>query len=155
MPAFPRAGAVLALALVLALGGAFAAALPATATAQAAGEATTTPLGLKMIDTKVGTGAQPKKGQTVVVDYTGWLYENGVKGKKFDSSLDRGYPFMFKLGKGEVIQGWDDGVATMKIGGKRTLIIPPILGYGSRGAGGSIPPNATLMFDVELLDVKG
>jgi len=155
MPAFPRAGAVLALALVLALGGAFAAALPATATAQAAGETTTTPLGLKMIDTKVGTGAQPKKGQTVVVDYTGWLYENGVKGKKFDSSLDRGYPFMFKLGKGEVIQGWDDGVATMKVGGKRTLIIPPILGYGSRGAGGSIPPNATLMFDVELLDVKG
>jgi peptidylprolyl isomerase len=154
MPAFPRAGAVLALALVLALGGALAAALPTTAMSQTAGQTTTTPLGLKMIDTKVGTGVQPTKGQTVVVDYTGWLYENGVKGQKFDSSLDRGYPFMFKLGKGEVIQGWDDGVATMKVGGKRTLIVPPAIGYGTRGAG-SIPPNATLMFDVELLDVKG
>jgi peptidylprolyl isomerase len=123
--------------------------------AQTAGETMTTPLGLKMIDTKVGTGAQPTKGQTVVVNYTGWLYDNGVKGQKFDSSLDRGYPFMFKIGQGEVIQGWDDGVATMKVGGKRTLIIPPALGYGSRGAGGAIPPNATLMFDVELLEVKG
>jgi peptidylprolyl isomerase len=115
----------------------------------------TTPLGLKITDTKVGTGAEPQKGQTVVVDYTGWLYVNGAKGTKFDSSLDRGYPFMFKLGLGEVIQGWDDGVATMKVGGKRTLVIPPNLGYGSRGAGGVIPPNATLIFDVELLGVKG
>jgi peptidylprolyl isomerase len=154
MPAFPPAGAVLALALVTALGGAFAAAT-LTATAQTAGTITTTPLGLKMIDTKVGTGAQPKKGQTVVVDYTGWLYENGAKGKKFDSSLDRGYPFMFKLGLGEVIQGWDDGVATMKVGGKRTLIIPPAIAYGTRGAGADVPPNATLMFDVELLDIQG
>jgi peptidylprolyl isomerase len=154
MLTFPRAGAALALALATALGGAFAAALPA-AMAQTAGETMTTPLGLKMIDTKVGTGAQPTKGQTVVVNYTGWLYDNGVKGQKFDSSLDRGYPFMFKIGQGEVIQGWDDGVATMKVGGKRTLIIPPALGYGSRGAGGAIPPNATLMFDVELLEVKG
>lgn len=154
MPALTRLGAVPALALVLALAGLAGGALPTTAAAQAEGNVVTTPLGLKLIDTKVGTGAQPKKGQTVVVDYTGWLYENGAKGAKFDSSVDRGYPFMFKLGKGEVIQGWDDGVATMKVGGKRTLIIPPAFGYGARGAGGSIPPNATLMFDVELLDIK-
>jgi peptidylprolyl isomerase len=141
------------LALSLAAGLAAAAALPGTAAEE--GNTVTTPLGLKMIDTKVGTGAQPKKGQTVVVDYTGWLYENGAKGAKFDSSVDRGYPFMFKIGKGEVIQGWDDGVASMKVGGKRTLIIPPALGYGTRGTGGTIPPNATLLFEVELLDIKG
>ena len=151
MRAFPRTSAVLALTLAVAMTAALAAAIPM----QAAAEEITTPLGLKMIDSKVGTGAQPKKGQTVVVDYTGWLYENGKKGAKFDSSVDRGYPFMFKIGKGEVIQGWDQGVASMKVGGKRTLIIPPILGYGNRGAGGSIPPNATLIFDVELLDIKG
>ena len=86
--------------------------------------------------------------------YTGWLYENGVKGKKFDSAVDRGQPFPFKIGAGEVIKGWDEGVASMKVGGKRTLIIPPQLGYGARGAGGVIPPNATLMFDVELIGVK-
>ncbi len=86
--------------------------------------------------------------------YTGWLYENGTKGAKFDSSLDRGEPFEFPLGAGRVIKGWDEGVAGMKVGGKRTLIIPPQLGYGARGAGGVIPPNATLLFDVELLDVK-
>jgi peptidylprolyl isomerase len=154
MPALTRLGAVPALALILALAAFAGGALPTTAAAQAEGNVVTTPLGLKLIDTKVGTGAQPKKGQTVVVDYTGWLYENGAKGAKFDSSVDRGYPFMFKLGKGEVIQGWDDGVATMKVGGKRTLIIPPAFGYGARGAGSSIPPNATLMFDVELLDIK-
>jgi peptidylprolyl isomerase len=130
------------------------AAFPAHAVAQAEGKVTITPLGVKMIDTKVGNGVQPKKGQTVVVNYTGWLYENGKKGKKFDSSVDRGYPFMFKIGTGQVIQGWDDGVATMKVGGKRTLIIPPNMAYGSRGAGGSIPPNATLIFDVGLLGVK-
>lgn len=115
---------------------------------------TTTPSGLQYTDTVVGTGDQPKAGQTCVMHYTGWLYENGQKGKKFDSSLDRGQPFPFKLGAGMVIRGWDEGVATMKIGGKRTLIIPPNLGYGARGAGGVIPPNATLMFDVELLGVK-
>ena len=86
--------------------------------------------------------------------YTGWLYQNGAKGKKFDSSLDRGQPFEFAIGKRQVIGGWDEGVASMKVGGKRTLVIPPDLGYGARGAGGVIPPNATLIFDVELLAVK-
>ena len=117
-------------------------------------KAVTTLSGLKNIDTKVGTGAEPKTGQTVTVHYTGWLYENGEKGKKFDSSKDRGQPFQFKIGVGQVIPGWDEGVSTMKVGGRRTLIIPAALGYGTRGAGGVIPPNATLIFDVELLDVK-
>ncbi len=115
----------------------------------------TTPSGLKIIDTKAGTGASPKTGQICVMHYTGWLYENGAKGKKFDSSVDRGQPFEFPIGTHRVIAGWDEGVATMKVGGKRTLIIPPELGYGARGAGGVIPPNATLIFDVELLEVKG
>ena len=115
---------------------------------------TTTPSGLKIIDLKVGAGPSPKPGQTCVMNYTGWLYENGNKGKKFDSSLDRNQPFSFPIGQHQVIAGWDEGVATMKVGGKRTLIIPPELGYGARGAGGVIPPNATLIFDVELLSVK-
>jgi peptidylprolyl isomerase len=115
---------------------------------------TKTASGLQYEDTKVGTGATPKTGQTCVMHYTGWLWENGAKGKKFDSSLDRGTPFSFPLGQGRVIKGWDEGVATMKVGGKRTLLIPPDLGYGSRGAGGVIPANATLLFEVELLDVK-
>ena len=114
----------------------------------------TTPSGLKIIDTHPGTGASPKTGQTCVMHYTGWLYDNATKGKKFDSSVDRNEPFAFKIGVGQVIRGWDEGVATMKVGGKRTLIIPPDLGYGARGAGGVIPPNATLIFDVELLDIK-
>ena len=113
-----------------------------------------TATGLGYEDTQVGTGASPQKGKTCVMHYTGWLWENGAKGKKFDSSLDRGQPFAFPLGMGRVIKGWDEGVASMKVGGKRTLIIPPALGYGARGAGGVIPPNATLMFDVELLGVK-
>ena len=110
--------------------------------------------GLSYEDTRVGTGASPTKGQTCVMHYTGWLYESGQKGKKFDSSVDRGEPFEFPIGVGRVIKGWDEGVATMKVGGKRTLIIPPEMGYGARGAGGVIPGNATLMFDVELLGVK-
>ncbi len=114
----------------------------------------TTPSGLQIIDTKEGAGATPTRGQTCVMHYTGWLYENGQKGKKFDSSVDRNEPFEFPIGMKRVIAGWDEGVATMKVGGKRTLIIPPELGYGARGAGGVIPPNATLMFDVELLGVK-
>jgi peptidylprolyl isomerase len=128
--------------------------LSTSAIAQA-GNTMTTPSGLQITDTKVGTGATPKPGQTCVMHYTGWLYENGTKGQKFDSSLDRGQPFEFPIGRRRVIAGWDEGVASMKVGGKRTLIIPPALGYGARGAGGVIPPNATLMFDVELLDVKG
>jgi peptidylprolyl isomerase len=125
-----------------------------TASAQTAGKPMTTASGLQIIDSKVGTGASPKSGQTCVMHYTGWLYENGQKGKKFDSSVDRNEPFEFTIGQRQVIGGWDEGVASMKVGGKRTLIIPPALGYGARGAGGLIPPNATLMFDVELLAVK-
>jgi peptidylprolyl isomerase len=125
------------------------------AKAQTAGKITTTSSGLQISDSTVGAGATPKTGQTCVMHYTGWLYENGVKGKKFDSSVDRGQPFEFRIGQGQVIRGWDEGVGTMKVGGKRTLIIPPDLGYGARGAGGVIPPNATLIFDVELLAVKG
>jgi peptidylprolyl isomerase len=155
MPAFPRAGAPVALALVAALTGAVAAGAPTTAMAQTAGKTMTTPSGLKITDSKVGTGATPQPGQICVVHYTGWLYKDGVKGAKFDSSVDRGQPFEFPVGKHQVIAGWDEGVATMKVGGKRTLVIPPELGYGARGAGGVIPPNATLIFDVELLDVKG
>ncbi|MCC6173706.1 MAG: FKBP-type peptidyl-prolyl cis-trans isomerase [Chloroflexi bacterium] len=114
------------------------------------GEEVTTSSGLKYTDEKVGTGAQPKSGQTAVVHYTGWL----TNGTKFDSSKDRGQPFSFPVGQGRVIKGWDEGVATMKVGGVRRLTIPPDLGYGARGAGGVIPPNATLVFEVELLDVK-
>ena len=121
--------------------------------ALAAGEVTT-PSGLRITDVKPGTGPVPKAGQTVTVNYTGWLFVDGKKGKKFDSSLDRGEPFSFTLGQGQVIKGWDEGLATMHVGGKRTLIIPPDLGYGARGAGGDIPPGATLIFDVELLGVK-
>ena len=110
--------------------------------------------GLKYTDTKIGDGAVAHAGSKVSVHYTGWLSNSGAKGKKFDSSVDRGQPFEFPIGRRQVISGWDEGVATMKVGGKRTLIIPPSLGYGARGAGGVIPPNATLIFDVELLGVK-
>jgi peptidylprolyl isomerase len=115
---------------------------------------TQSPSGLSFDDTRAGTGAQPQRGQTCVMHYTGWLWVGGQKGAKFDSSHDRGQPFSFPLGMGRVIQGWDEGVAAMRVGGARTLIIPPELGYGARGAGGVIPPNATLCFEVELLDVK-
>jgi FKBP-type peptidyl-prolyl cis-trans isomerase FkpA len=111
----------------------------------------TTPSGLQYEDTVVGNGAQASSGQRVSVHYTGWLYENEVQGNKFDSSKDRNDPFEFHLGAGMVIKGWDEGVSGMCIGGTRTLIIPAALGYGARGAGGVIPPNATLKFEVELL----
>ena len=149
-----RAGATMARAFAIALAGALALALPTIATAQTDGKPMTTASGLKITDSKVGTGASPTTGQTCVMHYTGWLYQNGAKGAKFDSSVDRGQPFEFKIGVKQVIGGWDEGVSTMKVGGKRTLIIPPELGYGARGAGGAIPPNATLIFDVELLGVK-
>ncbi|MGH7803911.1 MAG: FKBP-type peptidyl-prolyl cis-trans isomerase [Candidatus Binatia bacterium] len=109
--------------------------------------------GLQYEDVKEGTGAEAKAGCNASVHYTGWLYENGQAGKKFDSSKDRGSPFRFPLGGGRVIRGWDEGVQGMKIGGVRRLVIPPDLGYGARGAGGAIPPNATLLFEVELLGV--
>jgi len=113
----------------------------------------TTPSGLQYEDTVTGSGDEAKAGQQVTVHYTGWLYTNGVKGAKFDSSKDRRDPFEFDLGRGHVIKGWDEGVQGMKVGGTRVLVIPPELGYGARGAGGVIPPNATLMFEVELLAV--
>ena len=113
-----------------------------------------TPSGLQYEDTVIGTGAAASKGSRVTVHYTGWLYNDGVQGAKFDSSKDRNDPFVFSLGAGMVIQGWDEGVAGMLIGGARTLIIPATLGYGARGAGGVIPPNATLKFDVELLGIS-
>ena len=113
----------------------------------------TTESGLQFEDTIVGSGAQAQAGQHVSVHYTGWLYNDGIKGAKFDSSKDRNDPFGFGLGGGQVIKGWDEGVQGMKVGGTRTLVIPPQLGYGARGAGGVIPPNATLMFEVELLRV--
>ncbi len=144
---FLRTGAFIALALVMVA----AATISAPTLAQ---PVTTTASGLQIIDTKPGTGASPRTGQTCVMHYTGWLYEKGAKGKKFDSSVDRGAPFEFKIGTRQVIAGWDEGVATMKVGGKRTLIIPPALGYGAQGAGSAIPPNATLIFDVELLAIK-
>ena len=137
--------AVLALAIV-------AAATPLGRADAAANQVIEMPNGLKYTDTKTGDGATATSGNKVSVHYTGWLYNNGAKGAKFDSSVERGQPFQFTLGAHQVIAGWDEGVAGMKVGGKRTLIIPPSLGYGARGAGGVIPPNATLKFDVELLD---
>lgn len=110
---------------------------------------------MQIIEQQSGSGPQAQAGQTVTVHYTGWLYENGQAGAKFDSSRDRNQPFEFPLGAGMVIKGWDQGVAGMQVGGQRTLIIPPELGYGARGAGGVIPPNATLKFDVELLAIAG
>jgi peptidylprolyl isomerase len=123
-------------------------------TAFSQGKVVTTESGLKIIDSVVGTGEVASRGATCKMHYTGWLYENGKRGKKFDSSLDRNDPFSFKLGAGQVIKGWDEGIVGMKVGGKRELIIPPQLGYGAAGAGGVIPPNATLDFEVELLGVQ-
>ena len=115
---------------------------------------TTAPSGLQYADTVPGKGRSPRRGQTAVVHYTGWLYVNNAKGAKFDSSVDKGRPFEFKVGQGQVIKGWDEGVITMKTGGRRTLIIPAELGYGAQGSPPDIPPNATLIFDVELIAVK-
>jgi FKBP-type peptidyl-prolyl cis-trans isomerase FkpA len=127
---------------------------PAPAAAAPEGKTTQLPDGLKYIDTQAGTGDEAKKGSIVSVQYTGWLYtKSGQKGAKFDSSLDSGKTFTFTLGQKQVIPGWDEGVPGMKVGGKRTLIIPPDLAYGSTGANGVIPPNATLIFDVELVSV--
>jgi len=112
------------------------------------------PDGLKYIDTKIGDGPVAEKGYIMSMNYTGWLYKSGNKGAEFDSNSKTGKPFTFKLGAGQVIKGWDEGVAGMKSGGKRTLIIPPSLAYGATGAAGVIPPNATLIFDVELLAVR-
>ena len=109
--------------------------------------------GLQYDDTQTGTGDEARAGASVSVHYTGWLYQDGSKGAKFDSSKDRNQPFQFKLGSGMVIRGWDEGVQGMKVGGSRVLVIPPDLGYGARGAGGVIPPNATLLFEVDLLAV--
>jgi peptidylprolyl isomerase len=149
----PRYMPILAIAAALTASAAF---LPIShAIAEPQGTSmTTTPSGLQYEDTVVGTGETPETGQICVMHYTGWLYVDGKKGSKFDSSLDRGQPFEFPIGTGRVIKGWDEGVASMKVGGKRTLIIPAALGYGARGAGGVIPPNATLIFDVELLGLK-
>ncbi|MBC8132672.1 MAG: FKBP-type peptidyl-prolyl cis-trans isomerase [Deltaproteobacteria bacterium] len=143
----------LVLSLFLSLGASsvsFAAGPENAAPAKTTGKAATTPSGLKYWDLKKGNGPAAKTGDSVKVHYTGWLTD----GKKFDSSLDRGEPFAFKLGAGMVIKGWDEGVAGMKVGGKRQLRIPAALGYGARGAGGAIPPNADLVFDVELLGVN-
>ncbi len=141
------AGAAVALAII-------AVATPPAKADQAANQVIEMPDGLKYTDTKLGDGAVAAAGDKVSVQYTGWLSKDGAKGAKFDSSRDRGQPFQFTLGAHEVIAGWDEGVAGMKVGGERTLIIPPELAYGARGAGGVIPPNATLIFDVELVGVR-
>jgi peptidylprolyl isomerase len=143
--------AIAALAVVLATG---VASMSTPSQAQAPANTVTTSSGLQFADLKAGTGASPRPGQICIMHYTGWLYQNGKKGAKFDSSVDRGQPFEFPIGTGRVIRGWDEGVSGMKVGGKRVLIIPPELGYGARGAGGVIPPNATLMFEVELMGVR-
>ena len=156
-------GLFAALALAATIGNSAAQTAPAPAGAGNPSTSLSSKIGgkvtqLQKIDVTAGSGAEATAGKTVVVHYTGWLYDPAAPdghGAKFDSSLDRSSPFSFPLGAGRVIKGWDEGVAGMKVGGKRTLVIPPALGYGERGAGGTIPPNATLLFDVELLEVKG
>jgi FKBP-type peptidyl-prolyl cis-trans isomerase len=141
---FARAAAIMAAAVLGSV-----AALPA-----AAQQEVKTASGLRYTDTKIGHGPAAHAGEMVTVHYTGWLYEAGLKTRKFDSSRDRNEPFSFPLGAGKVIKGWDEGVVGMRVGGRRMLIIPPALGYGTTGAGGVIPPNATLYFDVELLRIQ-
>jgi len=154
-----RRRVVLAAALPLAFAAASAMAQAAAPAPSPPGESklSAMPTELQKIDVKQGTGTEATAGKPVIVHYTGWIYDESKpdkKGAKFDSSRDRQVPFGFFLGGGKVIRGWDEGVVGMKVGGQRTLIIPPAMGYGERGAGGVIPPNATLIFDVELLDVK-
>jgi FKBP-type peptidyl-prolyl cis-trans isomerase len=149
--------AVLPLVIIVGLAAPAHAQAPATPARTGESKLDATPKTLQKIDVKQGNGAEAMPGRTVVVHYTGWLYDPAApdhKGMKFDSSRDRGEPFAFPLGAHRVIRGWDEGVAGMKVGGQRTLVIPPDMGYGARGAGGVIPPNATLIFDVELLGVK-
>ncbi len=148
---FRSAGAIAALALSVAVSACTGGGSSDTGSTQVASAATMP--AIQVTDIKVGTGFSPRAGQTCIVHYTGWISENGAKGKKFDSSLDRKQPFSFVLGDHKVIEGWERGVATMKVGGKRSIIIPPALGYGSTGSA-SIPANSTLIFEVELLDVK-
>ena len=158
-PVLTLIATVVAVSAALMHAGAYAqASAPATKVAPAAAATMGAPTTLKAIDRKVGTGALAESGQPVLVHYTGYLYDATApdnKGKKFDSSLDRKVPFGFIVGAGRVIKGWDEGVPGMKVGGQRTLIIPPEKGYGERGAGADIPPNATLLFDVELMSVIG
>lgn len=146
----PAANADVAPVVAMTSGKPVAAPQPKTPAKKKMSEPITTPSGLKYVETTVGTGAVPQSGQTVEVHYTGTL-ENG---KKFDSSRDRNQTFKFQIGTGQVIKGWDEGLSTMKVGGRRQLTIPPELGYGARGAGGVIPPNAVLLFDVELIGIK-
>jgi FKBP-type peptidyl-prolyl cis-trans isomerase FkpA len=161
-PTFVRNTLVFAVLATLAMGTALISAAAAQTTApptstQGASKLDAMPTSLQKIDVKQGSGAEATAGKVVIVHYTGWLYDPSKpdkKGSKFDSSRDAGKPFDFPLGGGRVIKGWDQGVAGMMVGGQRTLIIPPDMGYGARGAGGVIPPNATLIFDVELLEVK-
>jgi FKBP-type peptidyl-prolyl cis-trans isomerase len=141
---------ILAITMFVAVGLAFAQKADTSAPTKVTGAPTKTPSGLEYWDIKVGTGAEAKSGQHVTVDYTGWL----TSGKKFDSSVGTGRPFGFALGGGQVIKGWDEGVVGMKVGGKRQLRIPPDLAYGQKGYPGAIPPSATLIFDVQLVDVK-
>jgi FKBP-type peptidyl-prolyl cis-trans isomerase FkpA len=156
---------ILAFVAVVAVAGSAGAQTPTAAPAPGSPQSSTTVskfgakvTELKIVDQKQGTGKEAAAGKVVLVHYTGWLYDPGAAdghGAKFDSSLDRGVPFGFYLGSGKVIKGWDEGVVGMKVGGKRTLVIPPDKAYGARGAGGVIPPDATLLFDVELIDVQG
>jgi FKBP-type peptidyl-prolyl cis-trans isomerase len=148
-----RLGGVLALALYAACAPKQASTSASTTPAIVPPSMQTTASGLSYEDTNPGSGEAANKGQTCLVHYTGWLWENGKKGAKFDSSLDHGEPFSFRLGAGEVISGWDEGVQGMKPGGARTLLVPPDLGYGAQGAGRTIPRNATLLFEVQLIEL--